>query len=183
MGVINQQYLEPDNRFKYKLSSKGYILMESLSLLREMKLSIENAVDIDGDVFEGSFSVSGKKYEYQAQDMSPSLIIGGHQLDGAIFNIGFNEAGDDLHNVDSFVGKGGQVNLIKIYSTMYKIFINLINKSHPDYLIFYCYDKSGYWPIYNQLTKDNPLPGYNRKSIIHFTHNNTASTGIILKKR
>jgi len=182
MGVINQQYLEPGDKFKYKLSKKGHILLESMGILKELKLSVENAVDIQGNPTKGSFYVSDKIYEFHAENMSPSLEIGGQQLNGSIFNIGFNEAGDDLTNIDSFIGKGGKTDLIKVYSTMYKVFINLINSIHPDYLIIYAYDKSGYWPIYNQLIKDNPLSGYNRKTIIEFIHDSESCKGVILKK-
>jgi len=183
MGVINKQYLETGGKpFKWKLSAKGIMLMESLGVLKEIKLDIKNAADITGNPKKGGFLVSDKRYEYQAEDMSPSLEIGGHKLEGSIFNIGFNEFGDNLGDIESFINKGGKSNLIKIYSTMYKVFDNLIKSYHPDYLIIYCYDESGYWPVYNQLIKDNPLSGYSRKSIIHFKLQGHSCTGIILKK-
>ena len=44
------------------------------------------------------------------------------------------------------------------------------------------YDASGYFPIYNTLTKTNRLPGYSRKSVIKWDDRGNAATSIILKK-
>jgi len=103
------------------------------------------------------------------------------RLEGTVCDLGFTEQGGGT-DFASNLPKGGRANLIKIYSTMYKIILTIAKAKAPNNILLSSYDQSGYFPYYNNLTKTNNIPGYSRKAIVKWTHNGKNITSIVLNK-
>jgi hypothetical protein len=167
------------------LTRQEQLLSESLSILKEIELNTKNASKIDGGISKGTFTVSDIVYDYTAVDYPSDIILPGDKdqirLEGTVCDIGFTEQGGGT-DFASNLPKGGRANLIKIYSTMYKIILTIAKVKSPNNILLSSYDQSGYFPYYNNLTKTNNIPGYSRKVIIKWTHNGKNITSIVLKK-
>jgi hypothetical protein len=157
-------------------------ILESLEFLKEIILNPENAVEIKGNINKGEFQVGEIKYLYNIVKLpegnplpnSNSSFI----TDEKTYDINFHIKGDN-----SSLRKGGKQNLIKIYSTMFKIILNFINSISPNYILISSFDEAEYFPIYNKLTKTNKITGYSRKTIVNWVYPNKGNiTSIILKK-
>lgn len=172
-----------------KLSDNDKLILESLSIIQEIKLDINNAVKINGGIREGNFQIGDQIYNYSIKEYPDGIYLPGdkeeNKLDGSIFSIGFTNKLDKDNREDliSNLPKGGKENLIKIYSTMYKILYTFSQYKKPQNILITSYDKSGYFGIYSNLTKTNKLPNYNRKTIIKWNQDNEPVTSILLKKQ
>jgi hypothetical protein len=128
--------------------------------LNEITLSKDNAVEINGDLMGGEFSVGNKIYEYSIKNIpNPYKDL------GLFYNIQFTPQ----ENITSTPTKDTEPkDYIKILSTMYKIIVDFIEKRKPDYIGIASLNNIGdknYHRIYTNLTdnKYNRIPGYFRK--------------------
>ena len=151
-------------------------LIENIS---EISLSKENAVNINGDLTGGAFTVGDITYEYSIKNIpNPYKDL------GLFYNIQFTPRGE----VTS-IPKGGKENYIKILSTMYKIIVDFIEKEQPDYIGISSLDNSGdknHHTVYNRLTTNNLnlIPGYFRKdSSLQFDSPQGKGRFIVLKRK
>jgi hypothetical protein len=167
------------------LSEEENLLSESLSVLKEIQLSTKNAAKIDGGISKGTFTVGDIVYDYTVTDYPSDIVLPGDKdnirLEGTVCDLGFTEQGGGV-DFASNLPKGGRANLIKIYSTMYKVILTIAKAKAPNNILLSSYDQSGYFPYYNNLTKTNNIPGYSRKAIIKWAHNEKSITSIVLKK-
>ncbi len=167
------------------LTDKEQLLSESLSVLKEIQLSTKNAAKIDGGISKGTFTVGDIVYDYNVTDYPSDIVLPGDKdnirLEGTVCDLGFTEQGGGV-DFASNLPKGGRANLIKIYSTMYKVILTIAKAKAPNNILLSSYDQSGYFPYYNNLTKTNNIPGYSRKAIVKWAHNGKSITSIVLKK-
>jgi hypothetical protein len=167
------------------LSEEENLLSESLSILKEIELNTKNAAKIDGGIGKGTFTVGDIVYDYNVTDYPSDIVLPGDKdnirLEGTVCDLGFTEQGGGT-DFASNLPKGGRANLIKIYSTMYKVILTIAKAKAPNNILLSSYDQSGYFPYYNNLTKTNNIPGYSRKAIIKWAHNGKSITSIVLKK-
>ena len=164
------------------LEGTNTFLLESNGFLKEIKLNPENAVEIKGNINKGEFKVGEITYSYNfiklpedkpLPDSNSNFIT-----DEKTYDINFHVAGDNSSD-----NKKGRENLIKIYSTMFKIIFDFMSSISPNYLLISSFDKTGYFPVYSQLTKTNKIPGYSRKTIINWVYPSKGNiTSIVLKK-
>jgi len=165
-----------------KFNSRSSLLNNLSTQLHELKineitLNPENAVETNGDLYDGSFKIGDIEYTYSVKNM-PSP----YKDNELFYNIQF----DERHNNKSSNEPTGNAkeNYIKILSTIYKIILNFIEKEKPKYIGISSLDKSGYWNIYNNLTKTNKLPGYSRKDVgLDFTTKSGDKGKFIVLKR
>lgn len=126
-----------------EMDTLAYLLYE---MIHEIKLSVDNAVEI-------------KNNQFKVGDIEYEIYYNVIDIDGKkIPDIGFNQKGNEVPNVRLSNTKPGEV--IKVYSTMYKAILDYINKNQPDYLVVSSFEHSGYFSIYSQLVKDNPIDNY-----------------------
>jgi hypothetical protein len=167
------------------LSEEENLLSESLSILREIELNTKNAAKIDGGIGKGTFTVGDIVYDYTVTDYPSDIVLPGDKdnirLEGTVCDLGFTEQGGGV-DFASNLPKGGRANLIKIYSTMYKVILTIAKAKAPNNILLSSYDQSGYFPYYNNLTKTNSIPGYSRKAIVKWAHSGKSITSIVLKK-
>jgi hypothetical protein len=147
--------------------------------IKEIFLSKENTVDINGDLTGGTFTVGGITYEYSIKNIpNPYKDL------GLFYNIQFTPKGEVIS-----IPKGGKENYIKILSTMYKIIVDFIEKEQPEYVGISSLDNSGgknYHTVYNRLTTNtlNLIPGYFRKdSNLIFDSPQGKGRFIVLKRK
>jgi hypothetical protein len=147
--------------------------------IKEISLSKENAVDINGDLTGGTFTVGDITYEYSIKNIpNPYKDL------GLFYNIQFTPKGEVIS-----IPKGGEENYIKILSTMYKIIVDFIEKEQPEYVGISSLDNSGgknYHTVYNRLTTNtlNLIPGYFRKdSNLIFDSPQGKGRFIVLKRK
>lgn len=167
------------------LSAKEYLLSESLTILKEIQLSVDNAAPIKGGLKGGSFVVGDSEYDYTVTELPSNIMLPGDKeeikLEGTVVDIGFTVKGDNK-DFASNLPKGGKANLIKIYSTIYKVLTLIAKAKSPNNILLTSYDASGYFPYYNNLTKTNNISGYSRKTIINWEHEGQRLTSIVLKR-
>jgi hypothetical protein len=167
------------------LSEEENLLSESLSILKEIELNIKNSAKINGGISKGTFTIGDIVYDYNVTDYPSDIVLPGDKdqirLEGTVCDLGFTEQGGGV-DFASNLPKGGRANLIKIYSTMYKVILTIAKAKAPNNILLSSYDQSGYFPYYNNLTKTNNIPGYSRKAIIKWAHNGKNITSIVLKK-
>lgn len=144
----------------------------------EIKLNPENAVETYGDINNGDFTVGDYDYNYRIINMENNPYNS-----NSFYNIDFSEIGNYKSDPNLPTGNAKE-NYIKILSTMYKIILDFIKNVKPEYIGISSLDNSGYWNIYNNLIKSNPLSGYSRKDAgLSFTNRNgQPGKFIILKK-
>lgn len=163
------------------LSDKESLLVESLNILKKTQLSVDDAVTIKGS----HFAVGDVEYAYSSMDFPPDIILPGDKdkvkLEGTLCDIRFTVSRDAM-DFASNLPKGGRTNLIKIFSTIYKVIVTVSGAKSPDNLLLTSHDASGYFPYYNNLTKTNKILGYSRKAIIHWEQKGQSLTSIVLKR-
>ena len=166
-------------------SNNDKLILESLTILKEIELSSDNSVPIKGGMKKGTFQVGEVVYDYEVKEFNfPTKLPGDInqiKLDPLTVDIGFSVQGDSI-DLTSNLPKGGKENLIKIYSTIFKIISTISKGLSPNNIMITSYDASGYFNLYNNLTKTNSLPKYYRKSIINWNHNGNAATSIVLHR-
>jgi len=172
---LNESFYLDIPKFNQPQTIQQY-LIESIN---EISLSKENAVDINGDLTGGTFTVGDITYEYNIKNIpNPYKDL------GLFYNIQFTPKGE----VTS-IPKGGKENYIKILSTMYKIIVDFIEKEQPDYIGISSLDSSGgknYHTVYNRLTDNNLnlISGYFRKdSNLTFDSPQGKGRFIVLKRK
>lgn len=162
---------------------KDMFITESLELINEIKLNVNNAVETIGNLFEGSFTVGEKKYIYKIEKLNSPIIEPNFELNGTIYNIGFIDYQDNSSDPNSYQHKKGDANLIKIYSTMFKIIVDFIKEIQPDYFIMMSLKTTRYFLVYTDLTKNNTIEGYHRKTVSDFPNLSGGTVmGIIMVK-
>jgi len=144
-------------------------IAESKQVVKEISLNPSNAYDITYEGDGGYFSTGDIEYTFNINQFPNQFTFPGDSTQtefvGGMLDIGFTPTGDNLTEP-----KGGRENLIKIYSTIFKVILEIASKYKPTYLSISCTDSSGYFPIYSQLTKTNKIPGYHRKTVISWKH-------------
>ena len=151
--------------------------------INEIVLNSDNAVPINSSGLKGSFVIDDKKYIFITQQIPSPFIDRDIELNGLIYNIAFLDAKDTEQDVNSYTEKGGKINLLKIYSTMYKVILEFIKTYNPDYFIISSLDTTKYFPIYSDLIKKNKIPGYHKKTVVSFrNYSEYPMTGIVLSK-
>lgn len=146
--------------------------------IQEIKLSIDNAAEIYGDYKNGNFTVGDYDYSYRIIQLPKNP----YESD-SFYNVDFSEVGNKNPNLSLPTGNAGK-NYIKILSTMYRVILNFTNEYKPEYIGISALEGSGYWNIYNELTKTNSIPGYsrNKSNIPITTSQGIQGKMIVLKK-
>lgn len=162
-----------------KFDSIETISIKLYETLGEITLSKDNAVSINGNPTDGSFTVDNQTYKYK---ISPLKNLYGEP--GTFYNVYFHPEGDD-----SSVPLGGKENYIKILSTMYKIIVDFVEMFQPDYIGISSLDNTGnknYHKVYANLTNNqsNNIPGYYRKDVA-LPFNSDRGTGkfVVMKRK
>jgi hypothetical protein len=156
-------------KYDYLPTIQGYLL----EALYEIELSTKNAVETNNN----EFTVGNIEYTYNI-----SQIQNPYQDSGSFYSVQFNEK-NNTSEPNTKTGNAKE-NYIKILSTMYKIINDFATTKHPDYIGLSTLDKSGYWNVYNTLTKTNSIPGYTRKDAgLKFTTKNDNKDKFIVLKR
>lgn len=149
-----------------------------LSILNELTLNTDNAVEVKGTVLDGRFKVNNIEFMYKVTPLSYNP----YSTNEPIYSISFNQVNDTRDNPNLPTGNLKN-DYIKVLSTMYKVVIEFVNNKKPSYIGISSYDDSGYWNIYNQLTKQNKIPGYQRiNSGLEFKDKNNNKGKIIILK-
>lgn len=165
---------------------KDKFLLEHLEI-SEITLDSKNGLDlkwIDEDLAE--FTLDDIVYQATFDGLpSPTILPGSsanHLYKGNIVNVGFGEKGDDPYAMASSLPKAGRANIIKIYTTMFKAIQEYAKNNKPDYILLSSYKASGYFPIYNNLTKSNKIVGYQRKMVDIWRMDGTEVQSIVLTR-
>lgn len=171
---------------KRLISEQDNRLLNSLSTLREITMTTANAVPIEWSGDKARFTVGDTDYEADFEEwpefmVSASEYFGVKMKGGEIFTFGFNVQSDE-RTLRNALPKGGTANLVKIYSTLYKVLVEFVNKYQPAYLVLSSLEASGYSTIYNTLTKSNKLPGYTRYRVVDRPFNGHGAQHIILRR-
>lgn len=150
--------------------------------INEILLSPNNAVEIEGNIFNGKFKVGDINYDYSISKFPNPY------KDGDFYNINFGEIGNKNTDLNTRTKNAGGQNYIKILSTMYKIILDFCKEKQPNYIGISDIEGSGYSNVYNDLTKTNKLPGYSRKDAkVNFVtkdseNRNINGSFVVLKK-
>jgi len=167
------------------LSQNDHSVLESLGIIKEVVLNINNAVPINGGLRGGDFKVGDVVYSYSIVEYPDGIYLPGDKedkkLDGTIFSVGFTVK-NDIKDLSGNLPKKGNANLIKIYSTIYKIITIFCKSKKPDNILITSYDESGYFGIYSEITKNNKISGYSRKTVIKWEMGGHPATSIVLKR-
>lgn len=149
------------------------------STLNEIILNPDNAVDIEGNLTDGKFTVGNQTYIYNIKEFpTPS-----YYRPGLFYNIEFHPKGNPTSEP-----QGGKENYVKILSTMYKIILDFTQQEQPEYIGIASLDNQGsknYHSVYANLTdnKSNRIPGYFRKDVsLRFNGPRGSGRMIVLKK-
>jgi len=174
----NEAYELDIPKFNYK-KSLPQILSETLY---EIKLSKENAVEINGDLTGGTFKVGDIVYEYSIKNIpNPYKDL------GRFYNIQFTPYGETISTPTQDTSPK---NYIKILSTMYKILSDFAEKERPEYIGISSLNNSkskNYHLVYSALTnpKNNYLPDYFRKDnkLVFNTTSQGSGRFVVLKRK
>ena len=151
-------------------------LHESIS---EIDLSGENTGEILGDPTNGKFTIGDITYVYEISKLNNPYNDG-----GSFYNITFHPEGNKTDEPTGNVGGGDYV---RILNTMYKIINDFIVEYKPEYVGISSMDNDyskNYHNIYNNLVKNNNIPGYFKKNNnLPFTTSNGAKGRFIVLKK
>jgi hypothetical protein len=164
------------------LEGTNTLILESTDILKELQLNPENGVEIKGDIYKGEFQVGNVIYSYNIVKLPEGKSLPNSDSDfindGKTYDMNFHVKGEN-----SSENKKGKENIIKIYSTMFRIILDFISSVSPNYLLISAFKSTGYFPVYSQLIKTNKIPGYSRKTIVNWVYPNKGNiTSIVLKK-
>ena len=181
--IENKLTINSKNMAPLNTTVKDVFLYESKKTINEIKLNIENVYPLEGNEYEGKFEAPSQTYEYFVEKLeSPLCFPEDIKLEGNIYNVFFKRKEDDRHDYDSYKLISGKENLIKIYSTIYKIYLDIISKFKPDYLLIYSLEPK-YFSVYKSIVKENPIPGYRIKTTVSYTdQDGDNSQSIIIQK-
>ena len=172
---INEAYFDTGKFSFIKPLSSHFI-----KALHEVTLNSSNAVELNGNITEGTFKVGDKAYEYNIKPFPNPYNDG-----GTFYNVGFNP----IENKINIPTKDTpSKNYLKILSTMYKVIMDFIEQNKPDYLGISSIDNpegKDYHTIYASLTdnKANRIPGYFRKDTNLLFKTPTGSGRIVVMKK
>ena len=168
----------PKYNYTPKLSNKIFSQLYELKI-NEITLNSNNAVEVYGDLNNGDFTVGEYDYNYRIIKLDKNPYNS-----DSFYNIDFHEIGNKNSNPSLPTGNAKE-NYIKILSTMYKIILDFIKNIKPEYIGISSLDESGYWNVYNNLTKTNQIPGYSRKDVGLQFKDKSGKTGkfIVLKRK
>jgi hypothetical protein len=171
-NIKNQKY-----NYTPKLSNKIFSQLHELKI-NEITLNPNNAVEVYGDLDNGDFTVGEYDYNYRIIKLDSNPYNS-----NSFYNIDFHEIGNKSPNPSLPTGNAKE-NYIKILSTMYKIILDFTQNISPEYIGISSLDESGYWNVYNNLTKTNQIPGYSRKDVgLQFKDRNGKNGKFIILKR
>jgi len=147
--------------------------------INEITLNPNNAAEIFGDVNNGKFQIGDIIYLYNIKQ-----IHNPYNDKKTFYNIQFHPE----NNITSIpTGTSTKEQYIKILNTMYKIILDFINEVKPDYIGISSMDNDGsknYHTVYNNLTKSNTIPGYERKNVnLEFNTPQGKGRFIVLKRK
>lgn len=150
--------------------------------LNELKVDLNNTVEVNGPPEHGDFTVGEIKYDYNFDPVpKEDLIYMGLKVDASAYNISFLPSNLDKTKISSYANLKGKQNALKVYSTMYKVINTFCKKHNPKYLVIDARDDSGYLPIYQDLVRNNPL-GYTEVEGFSTTVQGKPLTGMLLKR-
>jgi predicted nucleotidyltransferase len=175
---INEWIVDiPKYNYDSKLSSKIFSQLHELKI-NGITLNPDNAVEVYGDLNNGDFTVGEYDYNYRIIKLDKNPYNS-----DSFYNIDFHEIGNIKPNPSLPTGNAKE-NYIKILSTIYKIILDFTQNKSPEYIGISSLDESGYWGIYNNLTKTNQIPGYSRKDVgLQFKDKNGKTGKFIVLKR
>lgn len=177
------QYKNSSN-YKYegsKYSSPKSFTQVLSEKLYEIKLSRDNAVEVQGDLTGGTFEVGSKLYRYDIKN-----IPNPYKDKGLFYSIQFSPKGQTNSTPTQDTDPK---DYIKILSTMYKIIVDFVEKENPEYIGISSLDNSGsknYHLVYSSLTdpRNNHIPGYFRKNVkLPFDSPQGKGRFVVLKRR
>lgn len=154
--------------------------LHSVDTLREISLDPMNAVEVDTTKQE--FTVGATTYKYGMVQLPPH-----RELPGSDENFVIGDGTYDVHfhpvGNPTSMKVGGKENVVKIYTTMFKVILDFIQRTSPNTLLISSFDASGYYPIYDKLINSNKVPGYRRAGAVKWNYPNKGPiTSIILQK-
>ena len=166
---------------------KDKFLLEHLEI-SEITLDSKNGLDINWESFtQAEFILDNIAYQVNFDELPTPAILNNSDskyiYKGKLVNVGFGEKGDDPYALSSSLPKAGRANIIRIYTTMFKAIEEFVSRENPAYLLISSYKASGYFPIYNNLTKTNNIVGYQRKMVDSWEVDGQAIQSIVLKKK
>jgi len=129
--------------YKKSIPSLIYLLYESIN---EIKLSADNAAKIEGN----HFTIGKITYKFYFQKIN---INGKEYPDIAFDQVGNLTSNSRLSNTER-----GEI--FKVYSTMYKIILDFLEKEKPEKFTLSSAENSGYHTVYSKLFKENQVPNY-----------------------
>jgi cytidyltransferase-like protein len=175
---INEWIVDtPKYNYTPKLSNKIFSQLHELKI-NEITLNPNNAVEIYGDLDNGDFTVGEYDYNYRIIKLDKNPYNS-----NSFYSIDFHEIGNKNPN-PSLPTRNAKENYIKILSTIYKIILDFTKEIKPEYIGISSLDESGYWNVYNNLTKTNQLPDYSRKDAgLDFTSKSGEKGKFIVLKR
>ena len=175
---INEWVVDiPKYNYIPKLSNKIFSQLHELKV-NEITLNPNNAVEIYGDLDNGDFTVGEYDYNYRIIKLDKNPYNS-----NSFYSIDFHEIGNKNPN-PSLPTRNAKENYIKILSTIYKIILDFTKEIKPEYIGISSLDESGYWNVYNNLTKTNQLPDYSRKDAgLDFTSKSGEKGKFIVLKR
>jgi len=175
---INEWIVDtPKYNYTPKLSNKIFSQLYELKV-NEITLNPNNAVEIYGDLDNGDFTVGEYDYNYRIIKLDKNPYNS-----NSFYSIDFHEIGNKNPN-PSLPTRNAKENYIKILSTIYKIILDFTKEIKPEYIGISSLDESGYWNVYNNLTKTNQLPDYSRKDAgLDFTSKSGEKGKFIVLKR
>jgi hypothetical protein len=178
-NLINEWIIDiPKYNYIPKLSNIIFSQLHELKV-NEITLNPNNAVEIYGDLNNGDFTVGEYDYNYRIIKLDKNPYNS-----NSFYSIDFHEIGNKNPN-PSLPTRNAKENYIKILSTIYKIILDFTKEIKPEYIGISSLDESGYWNVYNNLTKTNQIPGYSRKDVGLQFKDKTGKTGkfIVLKRK
>ena len=148
--------------------------------LHEIVLSKDNAVEINGSLTDGQFTVGDQTYVYKIKEFPTPPYYD----PGLFYNIEFHPEGNPNSEP-----QGGKENYVKILSTMYKVILDFVEQEKPEYIGIASLDNEGsknYHTVYANLTdnKFNRIPGYFRKDVsLRFDGPRGKGKMVVLKRK
>ena len=142
--------------------------------LNEIKLSVDNAVEVNGDNWRGEFTVGDITYTYIFQrDIDPHMR---EHTNVTFFENSNNNIEEPTSKMSLPTGNARE-NYIKILSTMYSVINKHLTDNRPAQLFLTSNNKSGYYKIYNNLVDGNMVDGYHRTQDVELSDLYTGTKG------
>lgn len=152
-------------------------------VFQESPLNPEDALEVEGTLTEGSFSVENIHWEYKIEQLTDLQILKEIGNKGPVYNINFKWIEDDLNDPENERYEIAKPCLRKIYSTIYKTVLDFCRKYKPEYISLISSSREGYYRAYSEMTKTNKIPNYSRNQVIAINYTKPEGIcGILLKR-